>query len=267
MADTTLDRLIRILGAFDAGHGTLTVAALARRAELPLPTAYRWVDRLAGAGLLRREADGTVRPGLRLWELASRGAPTVPLARAAMPFLLDVQAVLRQHTQLAVLDDDGVLVLERLSAQDAVANQATVAGRLPTFTTSLGLVLLAHAPAAQAERLHRRHGHELGGPVQPPGPAGADAAWAGSAQAGLNPTADELRRLLAQVRREGFAAVDGRIDHQTRGVSVPVRDGAGAVVAALGAVVPSAASVAPGVPPLLMTAARGITRALGGDSR
>ena len=179
MADTTLDRLIRILGAFDAGHGTLTVAALARRAELPLPTAYRWVDRLAGAGLLRREADGTVRPGLRLWELASRGAPTVPLARAAMPFLLDVQAVLRQHTQLAVLDDDGVLVLERLSAQDAVANQATVAGRLPTFTTSLGLVLLAHAPVAQAEHFHRRHGHELGGPVRPPGPAGGDGLRTG----------------------------------------------------------------------------------------
>ncbi|WP_423826037.1 IclR family transcriptional regulator domain-containing protein, partial [Salmonella enterica] len=68
------------------------------------------------------------------------------LARTAMPFLVDVQSVLRQHTQLAVLDDDGVLVLARLSSQGAVVNQADVAGRLPPFTTALGLVLLTHAP-------------------------------------------------------------------------------------------------------------------------
>ncbi|MCV7463107.1 helix-turn-helix domain-containing protein [Micrococcus luteus] len=38
---STLDRLIRVLSAFDAEHPALTVADLARRTELPLATAYR----------------------------------------------------------------------------------------------------------------------------------------------------------------------------------------------------------------------------------
>ena len=55
---STLDRLIRVLSAFDAEHPALTVADLARRTELPLATAYRWVDRL-----VRRARAATVNTG------------------------------------------------------------------------------------------------------------------------------------------------------------------------------------------------------------
>ena len=48
----TLDRLIRVRFAFDAERPVLTVAALARRTELPLATAYRWVDRLVRRALV-----------------------------------------------------------------------------------------------------------------------------------------------------------------------------------------------------------------------
>lgn len=251
--DSTLDRLIRILEAFDADRPDLSVAELAERAALPTATAYRWAERLVQAGLLERRA-GRLRPGLRLWELASRSAPSVPLRQAAMPFLDDVHAVLRQHVQLAVLDDGGVLVLERLSARGAVANQATVAGRLPTFTTSLGQVLLAFSDRTRVATFLRAHAAELGAPV---------AALAGNAEPTLNPTEEELRGILAHVRREGHAAVAGRIDADTRGVAVPVRDPAGRTVAALGVVVPRQLAADAAIAPLLMTAARGIGRSLG----
>lgn len=264
--DGALDRFLRILSAFDAAHPALTVAELARRAALPLPTAYRWVDRLMRAELLERDGEGRVHPGLRLWELASRSAPTVPLARAAMPFLVDVQAVLRQNTQLAVLDEDGVLVLERLAARDAVVNRAAVAERLPAFTTSLGLVLLAFARPVEAARFVDRHRDRLGRPVDPalPQEAGAPAS-AGGRPAVTAPTEEGLRTLLAQVRRDGYAAVDGAVDPEARGIAAPVHRGRGLSPAALGVVVHREDPVTPGVPPLLMTAARGISRALGAD--
>ncbi|RBO86706.1 IclR family transcriptional regulator [Micrococcus sp. KT16] len=267
-----MDRLIRVRFAFDAERPVLTVAALARRTELPLATAYRWVDRLVRAELLQKDEDGVVRPGLRLWEMASRSAPSMSLARTAMPFLLDVQAVLHQHTQLAVLDAEGVLVLERLSAREAVANQATVAGRLPPFSTSLGLVLLAFAPPGEAERFVERHRAQLGAPVRVLRPDGGGARPASAHPAVVAPTEAELRALLADVRREGHAAVDGAIDAEARGIAVPVRGPLGHAVAALGVVVPRSATSTLGVPALLMTAARGIGRALGptglgGDAR
>ena len=259
--DSTLDRLIRILGAFDADRPTLPVAALARRAALPLPTAYRWVDRLTASGLLERHPDSTVGPGLRLWELVARSAPTTTLRDAARPFMDDVQAVLRQHTQLAVLDDAGVLILERLSARGAVANQATVAGRLPTFTTALGLVLLAHSRRHVLEAFLQEHGAALGRPLE----------WVGQGQATargvVNPTEDELRLRLAEVRRLGYAAVDGHIDDEATGVAVPVFSPSGVMHAALGVVVPRHSDLAPGLAPMLLTAARGISRALTPSAR
>ena len=67
--DNLLSRAVRILEAFDADHPTLQVAAVARRAELPLPTTYRLVGELVRLGLLERGADvywaGAVRRLLR----------------------------------------------------------------------------------------------------------------------------------------------------------------------------------------------------------
>lgn len=254
--DTTLDRLIRILGAFDADRPTLSVAALARRAAIPLPSAYRWVDRLTAAGLLERLDGGAVGLGMRLWELASRSSPSTTLRQAAMPYMDDVQAVLRQHTQIAVLDSAGVLVLERLSARGAVPNQATVAGRMPTFTTSLGLVLLAFARRHETESFLKVHAAELGVPVPDPG-------HEGSARGVVNPTEQELRLQLSAIRRQGWASVDGQVDSDVTGVAVPVFSPDGQAIAALGVVVPRTSEFRPGLAPMLLAAARGISRALG----
>lgn len=254
---STLDRLIRILDAFESDRPVLQVAALARRANLPLPTAYRWVDRLVGSGLLQRHEDGTVGPGLRLWELAARSAPTTSLRDAARPFMDDVQAVLRQHTQLALLDEDGVLIIERLSARGAVANQASVAGRLPTFTTALGLVLLAHSRRHVTEAFLASHQDALGQPLV--WSTGHDV---GSARGVVNPTEAVLRQQIAEVRRLGYAALDGQVDDETTGVAVPILGGDGSMLAALGVVVPRHSDLAPGLAPMLLAAARGVSRAL-----
>lgn len=254
--DTTLDRLIRILGAFDADRQSLSVSALAHRADIPLPSAYRWVDRLAATGLLERTEGGNVGLGMRLWELASRSSPGTSLRKAAMPYMDDVQAVVRQHTQIAVLDDAGVLVLERLSARGAVPNQATIAGRMPTFTTSLGLVLLAFARRHVTESFLAVHAVELGAPVPTP-------EHDGSARGVVNPTESELRQQLAEIRRQGWAAVDGQVDSEATGVAVPVFGPDGQALAALGVVVPRSSEFRPGLAPMLLAAARGVSRALG----
>ncbi len=64
-----------------------------------------------------------------------------------------VQIEIREHTQLAVLEQEEALFLERLSHPDAGANITRVAGRLPLHASSSGLVLLAHAEPAFRERI------------------------------------------------------------------------------------------------------------------
>ncbi|NKX53548.1 IclR family transcriptional regulator [Arthrobacter mobilis] len=240
--DSVLDRLVRVLGAFDGTRSSLSIATLARRADVPLATAYRLAADLVRHGLLSKDEAGMVRPGLRLWELANRASPAVDLRQAAIPFMEDVQSVVRQHTQLAVLRDDEVLVIERLSSRGSVVNQAQIAGRMPVHRTSLGMVLLAYSPNHVQESYLTRH---------PEAVASVDAV------------SFDFRRHLAQIRLRGYAAFDGRVDAGTTGIAVPVLDLHGTAQAALGVVVPLGFENSQSVVPALMTAARGIARTLG----
>jgi DNA-binding IclR family transcriptional regulator len=215
--DSMIERLVRVLATFDAEHTAQTPSQIARRADLAASTGHRVVADLIEAGLLERDEDGRARIGMRLWELATRGSLALGLRQAALPAMGRVQAALREHTQLGVFDDDQVLFLERLSHPEAGANITRIAGRLPLHASSSGLVLLAAAPPEVLERV-------LAGPLDELAPGTV-----------TDPSA--LRRKLAEVRRLGFASAPGSVEAVSTGIAVPVRDH-GAVVAALGVVLP-----------------------------
>lgn len=244
--DSSLDRLVRILQSFNAETPAMTVGELAVRARLPLATAYRLVDQLAGHDFLRKDDDGRVRLGLGLWELASRSSTALGLRDAAMPYMEDIQAVVGQHTQLGVLRDDEVLFIERLSGRDSVANRARVASRLPIHKSSSGVVLLAFSPSQVQEGYLTRH--PRAGLPGHGGPGG-------------------FRRVLADVRTRGFAAFDGLVDAETTGIAVPVPGRGAVALAALGVVVERKKGAVQAVLPALLTGALGIARAIGEQPR
>lgn len=239
--DSVIDRLVRVLATFDRDRRVLTPAEIARRAGLPTSTAHRLVGDLAEAGLLERDDDGGYRVGLRLWELATRGSQALGLREAAIPAMERVQSRLRQHTQLAVLDDGATLFVERLSHPGAGANIAQVAGRLPLHASSSGLVLLAGASSAVVDRV-------LAGPL----PALASGTI-------TDPAA--LRRKLAEVRRLGYALAPASVEEVSTGIAVPVRVGR-ATVAALGAVLPQEETDARAVAAVLAAGAAEIAATL-----
>ena len=242
--DSVIDRLVRVIATFDAEHVEQTPTDIARRAGLPASTGHRLVADLVRSGLLERDDEGRARVGMRLWELATRGSLALGLRQAALPEMERVQTVVRQHTQLGVLDGDQVLFLERLSHPDAGANMTRIAGRLPLHASSSGLVLLAFAPSAVVERI-------LAAPLERLAPDTiADPA--------------ALRRKLAEVRRLGHAVAPGSIEAVSTGVAVPIRD-RGAVVAALGVVLPRGEE-SDGVVAVLRDAAAGIEKTLARSS-
>ncbi|WP_017589325.1 IclR family transcriptional regulator [Nocardiopsis ganjiahuensis] len=242
--ESVLTRTMRILRAFGTVSGSLTVSEISRRADLPVATAHRLVGELVELGALEREPDKRVRIGYQLWEVASRSSPARDLSRTALPYMEDLQVAVREHTQIGVLEGTDVLYLERLSARDAGRNVAEIAGRLPVHATSTGLVLLAHSPPELQERvlggeLREHTRHTVTDPVR-------------------------LRRLLAAVRRDGYVIASRMIDPAAVGLAAPVRDRENRVVAALSVVVPFLSDAGPQAHvPVLVAAARGISRAMG----
>ncbi|WP_347257090.1 IclR family transcriptional regulator [Actinomadura sp. RB99] len=243
--DSVLTRAVRIFDAFDPDHPSLSVSEIARRTGLHVATASRLVEELVRHGLLARDERRRVRVGMRMWELASRAAPTLGLREAAMPYMEDLHAVIGHHTQLGVLDGREVLFVERLSMPNAVINVTRIAGRLPLHASSSGLVLLAHAPAGLCDEVL----------------AGDLAAFTPNTV--VDPR--RLRALLADVRRGGVAFCPGYIDERATGIAVPVRGPGGDVIASLSVVVPNDGNARAPIP-ALKAAARGIARAVGDSS-
>lgn len=237
--DSVVDRVVRVIAAFPEGSGSLQLSDLAARAGLPLTTAHRLVRQLAGHGLLETGDGGTVRLGLRLWELVNRNSPTLALRQAAIPFMEDIQQVLNQNINLAVLDGWEALFVERLSRRGSVANRAQVAGRMPVHVSSAGLALMAFQDRA-TQQDYLKQFTDPAGKVQ----------------------RETVRTLLAETARQGFAQLAGVVDPDTWGIAVPVLDARQSAVAALGVVVPLHEVRLQALVPALQTAARGIARRL-----
>lgn len=235
-------RVLAILGSFSHERDRLLLTELSQRAGLPMSTAHRLVAELVAWGALERESDGRYRIGLRLWEIGSL-APLGPALRdLAMPFVEDVCQATGENVQLAVLDGTDAVYVERISGRKAVHVVTRLGSRLPLHATGVGLVLLAHAPLELRQQVLAR-------PLVPFTPHTV-----------TDP--DELRRILDEVRRRGYAVSDRQIEVVSRSVAAPVRGRADTVVAALSVVVPASSPAAEFVP-VVVSAARGISRSLG----
>ncbi|WP_062206146.1 IclR family transcriptional regulator [Demequina salsinemoris] len=243
--DSVTDRIVRVLETFTPTRTVQTASEVGRRAGLPSSTAHRVVSDLVSAGLLDRDGEGRLSVGLRLWELATRSSHALRVRQAAMPAMERVQARVREHTQLAILEQDEALFLERLSDPDAGANITRIAGRLPLHATSSGLVLLAFADSDVQERVLARPLRRLTS-ATPTDPA-------------------TVRRKLAEVRSLGHAIAPGYIEEVSTGVAVPVRDRISGATAALSVVLPREAPTALALEEL-HRAAREVEAALAGDS-
>ncbi|MDN4610047.1 IclR family transcriptional regulator [Arthrobacter burdickii] len=241
--DSVVDRVVRLISAFPEGRA-LQLSELAGRAGLPLTTTHRLVRQLAGHNFLETGPDGMVQPGLRLWELANRASPALALRQAALPFMEDIQQVLHQNVNLAVLDGEDVLFVERLSRRGSVNNRAQVAGRMPVHVSSAGIALMAY----QDRLLQAQYLEHFGAPDD-------------------GTTVDAVRALLSETARQGFAQLEGVVDPDTWGIAVPVLDRRQHAVASLGVVVPPREMRVQALVPALQTAARGIARALADAGR
>ena len=235
-------RAFAVLEAFTPERPSLALSEVARRAALPLTTTHRLLAELCAAGALERDGDGTYRIGLRLWEIASLAPRGVPLREAALPFLEDLYEVTHENAQLGVREGHDVVYIERIAGRRAVGVLTRVGGRFPLHASGIGLVLLAHAPESVQRGvlegpLRRFTDHTITDP-------------------------NRLRRVLAEVRRDGVAVSDRQVTDDALSVAAPITDARGEVIAALSVGAAASGAVAERLAPAVRAAALGTSRAL-----
>lgn len=238
-------KLFAVIDAFSApsAAASLSLTAIARRANLPMSTAHRMVAEWVNWGGLTRQDDGKYSLGMRLWEVGVQTPTARNLRTIALPYLEDLYEATREHVQLAILDDYDALYVEKLSGHRAVNIISRVGGRLPLHTTGVGLVLLAYAPPELIDSyLARPLQRFLPGTVTSP---------------------ERLRRRLAGIRAQGIAHMSEEMTVGSSSIAAPIRDRTGDVVAAVSIVTRTTSTADPAQENAVRSAALGVSRALG----
>lgn len=206
----------------------------------PVSSTHRQLRELTAWGALERDERGRYRIGLHLWEIGSLAPRSTDLRHAALPFLEDLYEATHENVQLAVLDGDEVVYLERIFSHRATRIVAEPGVRLPALVTGVGRVLLAHSrPESVNEALSKPVPRLTRYTVVDQG---------------------ELRRELAKIRRAGYAITDRQVELVSASVAAPIRGEGSEVVAALSIIVPVRGNDARSFLPAVLTAAHGISR-------
>ncbi len=210
-ADATL-RLLRHLSR----TGPLPAAGLAAALELPRSTTYHLLAVLTRHGfVVHLPEERRYGLGLGAFELGSAYSRQAPLARAARPVLARLVDQVGESAHLAVLHGRDVLyvVEERAAGRPVLVTDVGV--RLPAHLTASGRAILADLPPAQVRALF------------PGRESFVD-------RTGVGPrTLPQLRQVLTQVRRAGWATERGDVTTGFASVAVAVRDHAGFPIAGL----------------------------------
>ncbi len=215
--------------------GPVPAAAVARECGLPRSTTYHLLAVLAEAGfVVHLPEERRFGLGVAAFELGTAYARQAPLARLARPVLARLVDRVGESAHLAVLHGREVLYVVEDRAAGRPPLVTDVGVRLPAHLTASGRAMLADLPAPQVRALF------------PDRTAFVDRTGLGPA--GL----PDLRRVLGEVRRRGYAVEDGEVSRGLASVAAAVHDHTGHPVAGVAVTYPAE----PGPPPARPVAER-----------
>ncbi|OBH17157.1 MULTISPECIES: IclR family transcriptional regulator [unclassified Mycobacterium] len=192
-----LDKAVGILHTI--AQSPCGLAELCERTGLPRATAYRLAAALEVHRLLARDDEGRWRLGPAVTELAAHvNDPLLAASAGVLPLLRETTG---ESVQLYRREGTTRVCVAALEPAAGLRDTVPVGARLPMTAGSGAKVLLAHSDVAT--------------------------------QKAVLPSAKFTERTLAEVRRRGWAQSVAEREPGVASVSVPVRDGRGAVVAAI----------------------------------
>jgi IclR family transcriptional regulator, KDG regulon repressor len=209
---------LSVLESLVAG-APLTLSELSARLSIPKSSLFRVCAVLAERGWVLRNADGRYLLGIRAFGLTAQSAE-YPIVRAFRSISAHLLTRHNETVCLAVLDGDESSFIALEETSHPVRLVTHVGSRTPAFASASGRVMLADR--AQGVVASQFAGRTL---VTPTGRRLRDV--------------NELLGILDDVRRLGYAenVEDTAVGLHT--ISVPVRNAAGSVLAALTICVPT----------------------------
>ncbi len=212
----SLVRGLKILETFGRRGYTLSLAEISQELGLAKSTTYRLVSTLAAQGYIMQPLKGgpySLGPAvLRLGHAVLDG---LAVREAALPYLEALFQEVDGNVNLCVLGQAEVIYVARFRQRDVLSLNLAVGSRLPVHNSSPGRALAAFLPEAERRALVKR----LKAQAQV-------KAW-------LRDRGADLKAMLIEVRRRGYAVNDGDYLPELFALAAPVFDRQGRAQAAV----------------------------------
>lgn len=218
----SLEKACDVLSCFGPAKPSWGISELSRHLGFPKAGVFRIVKTLESKGFLRsRENSPHYELGARIYELTGRVVGEKKwLRQKAAPYLAELNKATGFLVSLRVLENDELLVLDRVEGRSPLTVVYPAGARLACNHGAAGKLLLAHERSAEETRKLIRSGK-------------------------IRPLAErtivDFKALMGEfekIRRSGYAVSDGEALRGVIGLAVPVRLEGGAVKAAIALTAP-----------------------------
>jgi IclR family transcriptional regulator, pca regulon regulatory protein len=210
---STLERGLSVLRAFGHERPEMTLSEVAEVTQLSPAAARRCLNTLVKLGYVaKHQRHFLLRP--EVMSFASAYLDSMSLGELVRPHLQAVRDETGDSSSLAVLSGYDILYLVHVSTNRMVRLAAGIGTRFPAYATSMGRAILAFE--ADGVRAHY-----------------LDNCTFTSFTEHTVASATKLRRVLDDVRKAGYAAIQDELDYGLVSLAVPILDDRGRSMAAI----------------------------------
>ena len=210
---SVLEKATEILDAVADQADGATLTSIAQRLGQPRSSTHRLLSELVQLGLLFRVGPANYAPGPRLARWADAASSASDIVRISKPTMTRLRDAVGESVHLYVRQRDRRVCVSAVDGTYELRHFTEVGKPLPLSVGASGKLLLAFAdPATQAQEL-RRVARE---PLTP-----------------RAPTVEDLIPQLDSIRGTDWAVSFGEREDGLAAAAVPIRNQAGAVLAAL----------------------------------
>lgn len=212
----SLDRALDILECFNFSRGVLTQGDIVQKTGLNRTTVTRLLSHLTSRRFLSyNNRDRVYQLGNKVLELGGVALSSISLRKIAAPYLTRLRNDIGHTILLAVRMEDDLLYVDTRYGKGVMITSSEIGQRRPLHFGMLGMVLMAYLPRSEQVRLLKKH------PLKAYAPNSITEN-------------DTFLKTLDEIREKGFYIGREDVFEGIGGISAPVRDYSGNVVASLG---------------------------------
>ena len=213
-------KAFRLLECFRDSKSQFTLTELVKHLDITMGTAQRITHTLETQGYLYKD------PKTKAFQLTSKWLSfgytylgRLDLREIAQPYLRELNRETQETVNLAVLEDDEIVYIERVQTSHFIATNIRPGARRPSVCTSIGKAILAFLAENEKENILNRV----------------------SFKKYTSKTIVEKNKLkieLNKIRQKGYAENNSELSEDLFAIAVPLLDGSGLAVGGINIVIP-----------------------------